>query len=208
MSDEKPPADRAPDGPPPVPGVEIFDDLASAPTVSDPMTEQPAPRAPGPREPAHPVLRAFAFFLDGLGTFVLTVLVVFTGLNADAGFAFSAILLVPAASALLSTVLTAVFGVTPAKAILGLRVVDAETGARPGMRSILRSLVIVAPLLVTLGLAWGVPAIWRDDAGAFLLFLLPPALWVGMLAVVVARRTDRYRGLQDLAARSVVVRVR
>jgi len=207
MSDEKPPADRLPDAPPPVPGVEIFDELAPAPVVSDAVAE-PAPAATRELEPAHPVLRAFAFFLDGLGTVVVTIVVVFAGINADFGVAFFAILLVPALSAVLATVLTATLGVTPAKAILGLRVVDAETGGRIGVRSLLRSLVIVAPPLLVLALALTVGVFFSSDVGLASFFLLPLVLWIGMLAVVVARRDDRYRGLQDLAGRSVVVRVR
>lgn len=205
MSDEKP----AEDAPPPVPGVEIFDNLAPVPVapVTTPPEVAPSvePRRP---EPANPVLRAFAFVLDGVGAFVVTVIVVFAGLNADYGVAFGAILLVPALAAVLATVLTALFGFTPGKALLGLRVVDATTGGRPGWRAIIRSLVITAPLLLDLALAWTVGSMFTSDIGLTAFLVLPPVVWVGMLVVLIARRNDRYRGVQDLAARSVVVRVR
>ena len=205
MSDEK----AASDGPPPAPGVEIFDDLAPVPGAPVPVPAV-TPRAEDPStpEPAHPVLRAFAFLVDGVATFVLTIVAVFASLDASYEFAFVLVLLVPTLSAVLATVLTALFGFTPAKALLGLRVVDAETGGRPGWRSLLRSLVIVAPLLLDLALAWTVGATFSSDLGLTVFALLPPVVWVAMLAVLVARRDDRYRGVQDLAARSVVVRVR
>lgn len=205
MSDAK----AAPDGPPPVPGVEIFDDLAPVPVAPVPVpTVTPRAEDPSTPEPAHPVVRAFAFLLDGAATFVLTVVAVFASLNASYGFAFVLILLVPAVSAVVATVLTALFGFTPAKALLGLRVVDAETGGRPGWRSILRSLLIVAPLLLDLALAWTVGATFSSDLGLAVFVLLPPVVWAAMLAVLATRRRDRYRGVQDLAARSVVVSVR
>lgn len=204
MSDETTPAVPDPDGPPPVPGVEIFDGPAEEAAAPGP--------APGyaetPREPqlAHPALRALAFAIDGIGTVAATILVVFGSLGAAYEFAFVAILLVPLLSAVLCTVLTATLGVTPGKAILGLRVVDAVTGRRPGLWALLRSLVIVAPV----GLSFLVGAVATRIDGLpgdsfFAVVLLPPiAGWVALLVVLSVR--PRYRGLQDLAGRSVVVR--
>ncbi len=203
MTDEKPPAVPEPDGPPPVPGVEIFDPV-----------EVPASTVPPAAEPAgpvlaHPVLRALAFFLDGAGTVVVTTIVVFSGLGATYGLSFYGILLVPIASAVLSTVLTAFLGVTPSKAILGLKVVDADTGAPIGWRSILRSLVIVAPIGLAFLVTWAsyyLPYEYTSGMFSFFgVFLLPPiAGWIALLVVVTVR--PRYRGLQDLAGRSIVVR--
>ena len=200
MSDDKPPAVPQPDGPPPVPGVEIFD-AAEVPAAA----VAPAPTPSGP-ELAHPVARALAFVMDGIGTVIVTVIAVFAGLNASYDVAFYPILVVPFLSALLATVLTAFFGVTPSKAILGIKVVDAVTGAPIGWRSILRSLVIVAPIALTFVvgyLAYYVPGVPGDSF--FGITLLPPILgWVALLVVLAVR--PRYRGLQDLAGRSIVIR--
>jgi RDD family. len=178
------------------------------------MSDSTPPAAPAPAyaappvepELAHPAARALAFAMDGFGAFALTTIIVFAGLNTGYGAAFSAILLVPLFAALLCTVLTAVWGVTPSKAILGLKVVDADTGRPIGWRSIPRSLVIVAPI----GLAWLVAAIayWIPDLPGesfFTVALGPPILgWIALLVVLSVR--PRRRGLQDLAGRSVIIR--
>ena len=123
------------DAPPAVPGEPEPTELAYA--------ETPAEDA----RIAHPVHRAFAFFLDGVATVVLVVVIVLGGLTTGGMELFWAIPLVPLAATILDTVLTARYGGTPAKAILGLRVVDAGSGAPIGFgRAILRSLVIVAPI--------------------------------------------------------------
>lgn len=204
MSDEKTPAAPESDGPPPVPGVEIFD------APGEPVAEAtPTPAyAETPREPqvAHPALRALAFAMDGIGTVAATILVVFGSLGAAYEFAFVAILLVPFLSALLCTVLTATLGATPGKAILGLRVVHAVTGRRLGAWALVRSLVIVAPV----ALSWLAAAVASRIDGLpgdsfFAVALLPPiAGWIALLVVLSVR--PRHRGLQDLAGRSVVVR--
>lgn len=200
MSDEKPPAVPQPDGPPPVPGVELFD-VAEVPASAVP----PYPLPSGPTL-AHPVLRALAFTMDGVGTVVVTVLAVFAGLGSAYDLAFYPILAVPFASALLSTVLTATLGVTPSKAIVGIKVVDAVTGRPIGWRSILRSLVIVAPIGLTFLV--GYLTLFLPPAAGdafFAVVLLPPlAGWVTLLVVLAVR--PQYRGLQDLAGRSIVVR--
>jgi uncharacterized RDD family membrane protein YckC len=198
--DEKPPAVPRPDGPPPVPGVEIFD-VAEVPAAA--VSAEPVPTGP---VLAHPVLRALAFFMDGVGTVVVTVLAVFGGLGASYDLAFYPIVAVPFASALLSTVLTATLGVTPSKAIVGIKVVDAETGRPIGWRSILRSLVIVAPIGLTFLVGYAAYFLPNTAGDTFFaIVLLPPiAGWVALLVVLCVR--PRYRGLQDLAGRSLVVR--
>ena len=71
----------------------------------------------------------------------------------------------------------------------------------------LRSLVIVGPLLVTLfafrllaGLPYGGYEIIDPFLGGI---LLPVLLWIAMFVVVVA--TPDHRGLEDRAGRSIVV---
>lgn len=191
-------------------GLEIFEKPPSAPGGEPaPLADTEEPDGP---PLAHPALRAFAFLLDGLATFVLVVVVVFAGSSAGIWESFHAVWAVPLAAAVLDTVLTAFRGITPAKAILGIRVVDATTGAPIGpTRAALRSLVIVAPavlaaLLTYLGsfLPWEVQELYGNGLG-FLTFV-PVAGWVALLIVLSIR--PRWRGLQDLAARSIVVRVR
>lgn len=172
------------------------------------MSDDPTPAAPQP-ELAHPVLRAVAFGLDGIGTVVLTVAFVLGGLSATNGWSLSGILFVPLGSAVLCTVLTAIRGVTPAKALVGIRVVDAVTGRPIGWRSILRSLVIVAPIALSFVAARVyalLPYEFTSRGDSFFgVTLLPPILgWLAL--IVVAGLRPRYRGLQDLAGRSIVVR--
>lgn len=197
MSDEKAPTVPQPDVPPPVPGVEIFD-AAETPAVAAPW-----PAAPASPAVAHPALRALAFAMDGIGTVVATAIVVFGGLGVSYGWAFYGTLFVPVLSAVLSTVLTAVYGVTPSKAILGIRVVDVVTGRPIGWRSILRSLVIVSPLALAFALSWAL-AYSPVDLWAGYASYLPPVGWIALLVVLCVR--PHHRGLQDLAGRSVVVR--
>lgn len=173
------------------------------------MTESPAPVT---ERPAHPALRALAFALDGIGTFTLVTVIVFGGLFASWWDAFAAIWVVPPAAALLATVLTATLGVTPAKALLRLRVVDAVTGGRPGWRAIPRSLVLVAPI----ALAWGalrlldevptesIPGFASSDVELLVGGGIPLLCWIALLVVLAV--SPRHRGLQDRAGRSVVVR--
>lgn len=203
MSDEKPPAVPEPEGPPPVPGVEIFD-----PVEVPASTEPPYTVTTGP-ELAHPVHRALAFFLDGVGTVIVTVIAVFAGLNSAYELAFYPILVVPFLSALLSTVLTAIYGVTPSKAILGIKVVDADTGRPIGWRSILRSLVIVAPIPLGILAIWAssyLPYQYTSGMGSFFGVAFLPTILGWLALIVFAGLRPRYRGLQDLAGRSIVVR--
>lgn len=203
MSDAPPPILPS-DGPPPVPEV---DAAASLPVAY----ADPARYGADEVRLAHPAVRAAAFLLDGLGTFIVTTLLVFAGLYASAWDLFVwPILLVPLASAVLSTVLTAVRGVTPAKALLGLRVVDAGTNAPVGWgRATLRSLVIVSPILLGVAVSY-VFSLLPYEARAYspswptTFFVIPLFAWIAMLIVLSLAR--EHRGLQDRAARSVVVR--
>jgi uncharacterized RDD family membrane protein YckC len=204
---EVPDAPVPPEGPA---GLEVFDAPPPVPG-SEPAELAYAEEAPTDARLAHPVLRAFAFFLDGFATVLIVVVVVIGGLSVGGMDLFWAIPIVPLAAALLDTVLTAMFGVTPAKAILGIRVVDAASGSPIGFpRAILRSLVIVAP--IALGVALGallarLPYEAQDAfGGSFfgVVVLVPIAGWIVMLVLLASRPS--HRGLQDLAGSSVVVR--
>lgn len=202
MSDE-----RAAPPPEPGDGLEIFDAPPAVPAEPAETAARPEPPASLDARIAHPALRALAFVLDGLGTVAATIIAVFAALFAEFDGFLGGILVVPLLSAALATVLTAFLGVTPGKAIVGLRVVDAETGRVTGGWAVLRSLVIVAPLVLTWLAAW-VAVRLPDGGGLDLaspgLMLLPVAMWVALLVVLAVR--PRHRGLQDLAGRSVVVR--
>ncbi len=191
-------------------GVEVFDAPPAVPG-SEPAELAAAEDPPADARPAHPAMRAFAFFLDGSTTFVIVVVVIFAGLSDSGMNLFWAIPLVPFAATLLATALTALLGVTPGKAVLGLRVVDADSGAPVGFgRAILRSLVIVAP--IALGAACAavlakLPDVVQDAFGGGFVVLvaaIPIAGWIALLVMLATR--PRHRGLQDLAGRSVVVR--
>lgn len=190
-------------------GLGVFDAPPAVPGAGTPELAY-AETPPDDARIAHPVHRAFAFFLDGVATVVIVVLIVVGGLSTSGFDLFWAIPLVPLAAAILDTVLTALFGVTPAKAILGLRVVDAGSGAPIGFgRAILRSLVIVAPIVLGAALAATtvyLPYELQEAFGGGLGFALfvPNAAWIAMLVVLATR--PRHRGLQDLAGGSVVVR--
>ncbi|WP_309712979.1 RDD family protein [Pseudolysinimonas sp.] len=190
------------DAPPPPPdGLAIFEPPA-------PPADVPAYGEVPEQRLAHPGLRALAFILDGVGTVALTIVVVFGGLALGAMESLVAILVVPLGSALLATVLTATLGITPGKWIARVRVVHVDTGRPIYGWALLRSLVIVAPILVTfvvLGLLSSLP--YGSGVPVDPLFgglIVPGILWIGMFAVVAA--TPRHRGLEDLAGRSVVVR--
>jgi uncharacterized RDD family membrane protein YckC len=191
-------------------GLGVFDAPPAVPG-SEPTGLAYAEEPPADARLAHPAMRAFAFFLDGFATFLVVVVIIFVGLSGAGYELFLALWLVPLAAALLDTALTALFGVTPAKAILGIRVVDADSGARIGFgRAILRSLVIVAPIAVGIAITWllaRLPDQWQSDVGGnfFLLVVaVPIAGWIAMLVLLATR--PRHRGLQDLAGSSVVVR--
>ncbi len=156
-----------------------------------------------------------AFAIDGIGTFVITTVIVFVGLAAGGFATFFAIPVVPLLSAVLSTVLTATIGVTPGKAIVGLRVVHVVTGRPIGAWAILRSLVIVSPLVVTFVISGVLSSLtyssFNSDGSNDLLYSLsnlvywmPFVGWIALFVVVIAR--PRHRGLEDLAGRSVVVK--
>lgn len=193
------------DAPPPPPGdgLEIFDaETTPADDGTPAYGEQPTERL------AHPALRAFAFVIDGLGTVLLTTFVVFIGLFSEDFWGLYAIPIVPLASAVLATVLTARLGVTPGKWMTRLRVVHVATGRPIGAWAIVRSFVIVAPVIVTivaLQLLARLPFGGTDLIDPILgFFVIPVVLWAAMLGILIA--APRHRGLEDLAGRSVVVR--
>jgi uncharacterized RDD family membrane protein YckC len=193
------------DAPPPPPGdgLEIFDaEPTSVDDAPPAYGEQPTERL------AHPALRALAFALDGLGTVLVTTFVVFIGLFSDDFWGLYAIPIVPFASAVLATVLTATLGVTPGKWMTRLRVVHVVTGRPIGAWAILRSLVIVAPVLLTIAILQilaRLPFGGSDVIDPILgFFVIPVVLWAALLGILIA--APRHRGLEDLAGRSVVVR--
>jgi uncharacterized RDD family membrane protein YckC len=206
------------DGPPAVPG------SAPAPAPYDPTTTPYAytagygetpPVDPTAFRVANPAWRALAFAIDGVGTFVVTTLIVFVGLAVGGYATFFAIPVVPLLSAVLATVLTATIGVTPGKAIVGIRVVGVETGRPIGAWAILRSLVIVAPLLLAGIYSAVLSSVAYDalsSAGSYETYAvlsgvsgyLPFAGWLALLVVLIAR--PQHRGLEDLVGRSIVVR--
>lgn len=193
------------DAPPPPPdGFEIFE-----PPPAPPAEHSAAPaygEVPDQRV-AHPGRRAVAFILDGLGTVLATIVVVFGGLILGSMEFLVAIFWVPLASALLSTVLTATFGVTPGKWLAGIKVVHVVTGRVTGAWAILRSLVIVSPIIVTFLLLRLFTLLatgsWALVDPLLATVILPPLLWVALFVVVVA--TPQHRGLEDRAGRSIVV---
>jgi uncharacterized RDD family membrane protein YckC len=190
--------------PPPSDGLGIFEPPPAAPADLD---ELPAYGEVPERRMAHPGRRAVAFVLDGVGTVAVTSVVVFGALILGSLEGFVAMFWVPLASAVLATVLTATLGITPGKWVAGIRVVHATTGRVIGVWAVLRSLVIVAPLLVTflaLRLLAGLPYGGYEIIDPFLGgILLPALLWIAMFVVVVA--TSDHRGLEDRAGRSIVV---
>lgn len=206
------------DGPPAVPG--------RAPAPYDPATTQYAFTAgygetaavdPAALRIANPGWRALAFAIDGFGTFIITTVIVFVGLAAGGYASFFAIPVVPLLSAVLATVLTATSGVTPGKAMVGIRVVHVVTGRPIGAWAIVRSLVIIAPIALTFLISNVLSSLtystFNSGGSSELLYELanlawfvPFACWLALLLVLILR--PRHRGLEDLAARSVVVRVR
>jgi uncharacterized RDD family membrane protein YckC len=193
------------DAPPPPPdGFEIFEPPPAAPADHSAV---PAYGEVPDRRVAHPGRRAVAFILDGVGTVAVTIVVVFGGLILGSMEFLIAIFWVPLASALLATVLTATIGVTPGKWLAGIKVVHVITGRPTGPWAVLRSLVIVAPIIVTVAvlrlLSLG-SAPGSEYVDPFLgAVVLPVVLWVAMFVVVVA--IPEHRGLEDRAGRSIVV---
>jgi uncharacterized RDD family membrane protein YckC len=194
------------DAPPPPPdGLEIFE----PPSPPEAVADVPASGASPELRIAHPGRRALAFVIDGIGTVVVTVVVVFGGLILGSMEALIAIFWVPLASAVLATVLTATLGLTPGKWAARVRVVHVVTGRPTGAWALLRSLVIVAPIVVTVVVLRGLTAL--APAGSLTFdpltagVVIPVVLWVAMFVVVAA--TPRHRGLEDLAGRSVVVAI-
>lgn len=163
------------------------------------------PLSPTGEPLAHPGLRAAAFMIDGFATVLIATLVVGLGFFLNLPFLIGfGVVGVPTLAAIAATISTAMRGVTLGKHVLGLRVIDARSGSFTGWRAPLRSLVIVAPLLVTYALQSATPA-WSNTTVALLgAPTLPVLLWLALLVVVAL--APRHRGLQDLAGRSLVTR--
>ena len=174
--------------------------------------------------PASPWARIGAVVVDFLGTFVVTLIIVYvlvavgfdgyngyngvSGLNDDVVLAGAlGIVVIPVASVVLNLVLTIVRGITVGKALFGLRVVDAIT-LRPATASrvLLRTLVIVAPIFVVVVLhSLIVMSTGLTLALQNLEFALIGAYWL-MLMIMMIR--PGVRPLQDRAGHTVVVRTR
>lgn len=190
------------DAPPPPPdGFAIFEPPA-------PPADIPAYGEVVEQRLAHPGLRALAFAIDGVGTVAVTIVVVFGGLILGSMESLVAIFWVPLASAVLATVLTATLGVTPGKWLARIKVVHVVTGKPTGAWALLRSLVIVGPLIVTVVV---LRLLVEVSTGGYPPFdpltgaaVIPALLWIAMFIVVVA--TPQHRGLEDLTGRSIVVR--
>jgi uncharacterized RDD family membrane protein YckC len=239
MSDNAPPPPPPSNGPPPVPTDGLGElGLDVSPAAGPPAVPGSAP-TPAPYDAAttpyaytagygetpavdpaslpiaNPGWRALAFAIDGGGTFIVTTMIVLGGLAVGGFGIFVAIPIVPLLSALLATVLTATMGVTPGKAIVGLRVVHVVTGRPIGAWAILRSLVIVSPLLLWFVVSTVISQITYSPLNSGgsndLLYSLsdasywvPVVGWIALLIVVIVR--PRHRGLEDLVGRSIVVR--
>lgn len=193
------------DAPPPPPdGFEIFEPPPAPPADH---AQVPAYGEVPDRRVAHPGRRAVAFILDGVGTVMVTIVVVFGGLMLGSMEFLVAILWVPVASAVLSTVLTATAGVTPGKWLAGIKVVHIVTGRATGAWAVLRSLVIVAPIVVAVAVLrllelGSTPG--SEYVDPFLgSLILPAVLWAAMFIVVLA--APGHRGLEDRAGRSLVI---
>ena len=171
--------------------------------------------------PASPWARIGAVVVDFVGTFIVTLIIVYvlvavgfdgyngvSGLNDDVVLAGAlGIVVIPVASVVLNLVLTIVRGITVGKALFGLRVVDAIT-LRPATASrvLLRTLVIVAPIFVVVVLhSLIVMSTGLTLALQNLEFALIGAYWL-MLMIMMIR--PGVRPLQDRAGHTVVVRTR
>ncbi len=193
------------DTPPPPPPDEFA--IFEPPEPPEPPADIPAYGEVPEQRLAHPGLRALAFIIDGVGTVAVTTVVVFGGLILGSMESLVAIFWVPLTSAVLATALTATLGITPGKWLARIKVVHITTGKPTGAWAVLRSLVIVAPLIATIFLfrllaylPYGGYEIVDPFLGGF---VVPILLWIAMFVVVVA--TPQHRGLEDRAGRSIVV---
>jgi len=188
-----------------------------------PESGTPVPPPFGPaRPPASPGARVGAVAIDLVGTFLITLAIVYTlislgfsgyngvsGTNDDLVLAGAlGIVVVPAASILLNTVTTIVWGRTIGKYLLSLRVVDMHTLSTPAPSQILlRTLVLVAPILVAIPISYLVML----SSGLTLGFqgvvvVLVAAYWIVLLALMLGR--PGVIALQDRAGRTIVVSTR
>lgn len=172
-----------------------FPDSDAAPWPTVAASSGPVPASLGSR--------SGAFILDFFLTFLAIVLVYALGFSM--AFGFDVVFAVPCAAIALNTISAWLFGNTLGQRMLGLRVVDRETGSRIGLpRTLLRTLIIVSPVLV-LAVAIYSPALYSlgNYGSASTLIWLPALVWLIMFVVAGASG----RSLHDLAARSTVVRV-
>ena len=172
--------------------------------------DSPWPTVSSPAGPAPATLgrRLAAFSLDFALTFCAALAAVVVGLTT--GFApFSdglfGIFTLPWIAIALNTLGAWLFGSTLAQRMLGLRVVDPQSGGRIGLaRTVLRTAVIVSPLLL-LAVVTYTPML--RYVGYFSngpsLFWVPVLVWVIMLVVAASSG----RSLHDRAAGSIVVRL-
>ena len=188
-----------------------------------PESGTPVPPPFGPaRPPASPGARVGAVAIDLVGTFLITLAIVYTlislgfsgyngvsGTNDDLVLAGAlGIVVVPAASILLNTVTTIVWGRTVGKYLLSLRVVDRNTLNRPAPSQILlRTLVLVAPILVAIPISY---LVMMTSGSAFgiqsVVLVLVAAYWVVLLALMLGR--PGVIALQDRVGRTIVVSTR
>jgi len=176
-----------------------------------PFGTTPWPTVTTPVGPAPATLgrRSGAFILDLFLTFLAILLVIFLGLGGTFGLFANGVFGIyqtPWIAIALNTAGVWLFGSTLGQRMLGLRVVDPESGARIGLaRTLLRTAIIVSPMIL-LAAATYLPVL--DYVGYYSnsasLFWLAPLVWLIMLVVAGASG----RSLHDRAARSIVVRVR
>lgn len=175
-----------------------------------PFGNEPWPTASAPAGPMPATLgrRSGAFILDLFLTFVAIVLAIFLGLGGALGLFTGGVFGIyhtPWIAIALNTVGVWLFGSTLAQRMLGLRVVDAQSGERIGLpRTLLRTAIIVSPLLVLAAVTyWPVLYYFGNYGSATSFYWLPALVWLIMLVVAGASG----RSLHDRAARSLVVRL-
>jgi len=148
--------------------------------------------------------RANAFMIDLVLTFAVTALVSATAFITSSLELLSVILVViPAIAVTVNTVSVWRVGHTLGQWLLGLSVVDAQTGSRMGSgRAIVRTLIIISPVL--LSVAIGVLLALDGNGGSspigYVWFVT--SVWFFMLVIASAFRTG---ALHDVATRSTVI---
>ena len=155
--------------------------------------------------PASVGRRALAFLLDFFLTSVVVIVVFIFGIPLPIGSTWvSSYFLVPTLAIVISTILVATVGSTVGQRMLHLRVVDAESSEYvSGGRAVIRTLIIIAPLLA-LVLLFSVAPYLRLPVGPVALFWLLPVTWLMMLLIA---STSARGALHDWATRSTVMRI-